>query len=339
MAQTLDIFKGSAFSALSMTDAINKLPYVPGRIGALGIFEERGVPTRTIMVEEREGLLSLIPTSPRGAPAEQNKPGKRTARSLTIPHLAIEDTINADEVQDVRAFGSDSTLESMGTVVNQRMADMSQKLDATNEHLRIGAIKGKILDADGSTELYNLFTEFNVNQAAVVDFDLDNASPVAGAVRKKCMDVKRTVIKALGNVPLKGIHAFCGDAFFDDLITHVEIREAYERFMENAHARSDLVYAQFTYAGIVFENYQGGIGDTPFVGTDAVHFFPTGVAGLFKQYYAPADFSEAVNTIGLPRYAKVALDYEFQRWVKIHVQSNPLPICTRPAVLITGKRT
>jgi hypothetical protein len=27
------------------------------------------------------------------------------------------------------------------------------------------------------------------------------------------------------------------------------------------------------------------------------------------------------------------------RWVMLHVQSNPLPICTRPRVLIKGKRT
>jgi hypothetical protein len=26
-------------------------------------------------------------------------------------------------------------------------------------------------------------------------------------------------------------------------------------------------------------------------------------------------------------------------WVMLHVQSNPLPICTRPRVLIKGKRT
>jgi hypothetical protein len=62
-------------------------------------------------------------------------------------------------------------------------------------------------------------------------------------------------------------------------------------------------------------------------------------AGLFRQYNAPADFVETANTIGLPRYAKQAADQQFARWVMLHVQSNPLPICTRPRVLIKGKRT
>jgi hypothetical protein len=30
---------------------------------------------------------------------------------------------------------------------------------------------------------------------------------------------------------------------------------------------------------------------------------------------------------------------QFARWVMLHVQSNPLPICTRPRVLIKAKRT
>jgi Phage major capsid protein E len=67
--------------------------------------------------------------------------------------------------------------------------------------------------------------------------------------------------------------------------------------------------------------------------------FPVGVPGLFRQYNAPADFVETANTIGLPRYAKQAVDQQFARWVMLHVQSNPLPICTRPRVLIKGKRT
>jgi hypothetical protein len=45
------------------------------------------------------------------------------------------------------------------------------------------------------------------------------------------------------------------------------------------------------------------------------------------------------GTIGLPRYAEQAVDQQFARWVMLHVQSNPLPICTRPRVLIKGKRT
>ena len=41
----------------------------------------------------------------------------------------------------------------------------------------------------------------------------------------------------------------------------------------------------------------------------------------------------------VPTAAQRAWREQFARWVMLHVQSNPLPICTRPRVLIKGKRT
>ena len=101
---------------LALTDAINKTPYVPGRIGQLGLFREQGVSTTSVMIEEREGSLNLVETTARGAPAIQNTTNKRKARSLVVPHIALADTILADEVQNVRAFGSE-TLALQATLV------------------------------------------------------------------------------------------------------------------------------------------------------------------------------------------------------------------------------
>jgi hypothetical protein len=39
------------------------------------------------------------------------------------------------------------------------------------------------------------------------------------------------------------------------------------------------------------------------------------------------------------RQAKQAVDQQLARRVTLHVPSNPLPICTRPRVLIKAKRT
>jgi hypothetical protein len=125
----------------------------------------------------------------------------------------------------------------------------------------------------------------------------------------------------------------------DDLITHSEVTTAYERFLDGAFLRQGQARGSFEYAGIVFEEYRGRVGTVDFTDASKAYFFPVGVPGLFRQYNAPADFVETANTIGLPRYAKQAVDQQFARWVMLHVQSNPLPICTRPRVLIKGKRT
>ena len=51
------------------------------------------------------------------------------------------------------------------------------------------------------------------------------------------------------------------------------------------------------------------------------------------SYNAPADFNETVNTPGQPVYAKQE-PRKFDRGTDLHTQSNPLPMCLRPSVLV-----
>ena len=69
------------------------------------------------------------------------------------------------------------------------------------------------------------------------------------------------------------------------------------------------------------------------------YFYPEGVDGLFEIYYAPADTFETVNTLGMPLYARAIPDRERDEWVRLEIESNPLPICTRPQVLRSARRT
>jgi hypothetical protein len=335
----LDIFNSDAFSVVNLTDAINKVPYKPGQVLSLGLFQEKGVSTTSVMIEEKDGILYLVENKPRGASGQQNQTGKRKARSLIITHLPVEDRILADEIQGVRAFGSESQLAAVEAIVSERQLTMSNSLDATVEHLALGAIKGEILDSDGTTVIYDLFTEFGVSQASEVDFDLDNLQPAAGILRKKCVGVLRTMANNLGAATVRSAHAFCGSNFFDDLISFPEVRETYLNQQQAAELRGGYLGERVTYGGITFEEYRGSVGGTAFINTDKAHFFPVGVPGLFKLYYGPADYMETVNTIGLPKYMKQAADERFNKFVDLEAQSNPLPLCTQPKALIKGKRT
>jgi hypothetical protein len=334
----LDVFTQDAFSVLSLTDAINKQPFIPGRAGAVADWSEQGVATTSIMLEEIEGTLQLVNPTPRGGPGATAAKDKRTARLLAIPHYQIDDAINADEVQGVRAFGQENMVQTVQEMVNMRLGQHVQlKLDPTLEYQRIGALKGTILNGDGST-LYNLFTEFGVSQEGEQDFDLDAGTPVAGALRKKCTQVVRLVATNLGGSPYRGVYALCGDAFWDDLIAHTEVRASYLAQQEASQLRSGVAYEVFSFGGITFENYRGAVGGSAFVHTDKCHIFPVGVPGLYRTVYAPADYLETVNTIGLPRYAR-QYEKDNGKGVNTEAQMNALNYCTRPKVLILGKRT
>lgn len=331
MAETiLDVFGGDAFKTISLTDSINALPYKPSRIGEMGLFVPAGITTTTAVIEEKDGLLSLIPTAARGAPYIYGRSTERVARAFKVPHLPLNDVILAADVQGVRKFGSADEQEGVIDVVNDRLESMRQSHEVTLEYHRIGAVHGVIFDADGSTTIYNLFTEFGVTEVTF-DWDLGNST---AKLRDTCLEVKETIEDGLGAMSYDHVHAFCGKTWFKKFIAHDNIKQAFARYRDSEFLRND-PRKGFEFADIVFEVYRGKLGGNNFIDPDQARFFPVGVPNLFKTYFAPADFIEAVGTIGLPYYAKQER-MKFDKGVEVHTQSNPLCLCMRPRVLVEG---
>lgn len=331
----LDIFGNDAFTLQALTDAINKKPFVPRQAGQLGIFVPEPITTISVSMEEMNGQLSLISTAPRSGTAKPYEPEKRKLRSLAVPHIPYPSRINADQVQGVRQFGSGTQLETVLSVVNRHLGGMAQNHDATLEHLMVGALKGSILDADGTTEIMNLFTEFNVTQQAEVPFILGTATT---NIKKICHELIRSIEDELGNFTYDHIHGFVSSTFFDDLVTHPKVEQAYERQSDGEFLRDSQARRRVTIYGITFEEYRGKVGGVDFIPTDKAQFFPVADGGLYKTFYAPANYMETVNTLGLPRYARISPDSQFNKFVDVETQSNPLPICTRPRVLVRGRK-
>lgn len=338
----LEIFNDNAFSTTSLTSAVNSMDFVPGRIGELGLFDETRITTTSVAIEEKNSSLILVPPTPRGGPGTSVGKGGRSMRNLSVPHFEINDTIRAEEVQNLREFGSESNVQALIDYVGGRMGEHSQSFTATEEHLSLGALKGEISYADGTS--LSLFTEFGVSQETEVDFDLDNASPAEGALRKKCAEISRKISKNLRGTPSRGVHCFCGDTFFDQLLAHPEVRETYKGMSQAAILRdgyvtdSSNVYAAFTFGGIVFENYRGEVDETLFVEAGKAHFFPVGAPGFLKLARAPGDLIEAVNTLGQRLYAR---QYEMPNGKGVHLdlQMNALPYATKPKALMKAKNT
>lgn len=332
----LDAFNTSAFNCISLTDAINRMPFKPSRIGAMGLFDVRGVTTTSVMVEEKDGVLSLLPTKARGGIPSVSAAEKRYARNFVIPHIPLDDCVRADEVQNVRAFGSQTELEGVAQVVNDKIAKMRQSHEVTLEYHRLGAVKGLVLDADGVTPIHNLFTEFNCTQLAPVvggfaEFDFTAATP---PVKETCLGIIRAIETQLGNAPYDHIHCFCDATFFDGLISEAGVVAAYAA-QTNAAVLINDTRKGFVFGGITFEEYRGTIGTVQLVEANSAYFFPVGCPGLFTTTFAPADYIETVNTVGLPYYAKQQV-MDFDKGIMISTQSNPLCLCTRPMSLVRG---
>lgn len=331
---SLDIFRNDAFSVIQLSEAIRNLPYKPATIGNMGLFTGASVSTLTIAIESINGVLRLVPPTPRGGPGVTKDKQKRNIRAVTIPHFQVDDAIMADEVQGIRAFGMETELQQVATKLADRIQEHQQDLEVTMEYNKLGCIKGIISYADGTT--LNLFDLFGITQHPVWNFDLLNASPVEGGLRDMADDIMRALSETLGAVMFDHIHAFCGKEFYKALNRHPDVLKSFQYSFQGQRLLTPNAYKQITIGDITFEEYRGAVGGTQFVEDNACYMFPMGMPGLFKTYYAPADYMETVNTPGREWYAK-QWQMENDKGVNYEVQTNQLQICTRPQVLMVGE--
>ena len=327
-----NLFQNPGFSMASLTAAINLLPNRYGRLEQLDIFPARPVRTRQIIVEEYAGRLNLLPTKPPGSPGTVGERGQRHLRSFVIPHIPHDDVVLPEEVQGIRAFGSETEMEAVSGVMARHLETMRNKHAITLEHLRMGALKGQILDADGST-LYDLYSEFGIPQTSI-NFDLANAG---SDIKGHCYKVLAEIEDNLKGEFMTDVHVLCSPQFFRALTSHKAVKEAYTQWQQGVILIND-VRAGFTFSGITFEEYRGQASDIngtvrKFIAPGEAHAFPLGTVDTFGTYFAPADFNETVNTLGQPLYAKQE-PRKFERGTDLHTQSNPLPMCHRPGVLV-----
>lgn len=340
----MDIFKDDAFSAVELTTALNKVPFKPQALAQMGIFTPKPIRLLDASFEKKDGKLTLVSTSERGSPLEQAEGTRRDIRAVRTHRVAKGDKLRADEIQGVRAFGSETELEQMQAEVMARMISLRDDIELTHENMRLGAINGLVIDADGTTVLNDWFDFWGIAQPAEIDFDLDNANPASGAVKKLCNQVIRAMAKAGKGAFTPGtrIGALCGDAFYDDLTTHKEIvatylnQQAANELRGDAHAQP---YESFRYGNITWINYRGTDDGTVGVSTDKCRFFPIGAKDVFQHVMSPGESFDFVNTPGQPHYSIIVPDRDRNQFVQIEDYSYPLFACTRPEMLLRAKRT
>ena len=153
----------TVFDCTEMTAAVNKLPALPVYFRRL--FEVKGVKTTTVSLDIRKGRIVLIGDSERNTAPESlaGRGAKREWMHLSCAHLAMSDTLAPEDLQDVRAFGSTEPI-SVAEVYNDKMQQLKDNMTATMEFHRLGAIKGVVLDANGTTVLHDIFNTFGVTK-------------------------------------------------------------------------------------------------------------------------------------------------------------------------------
>jgi len=325
-----DVFNttSGAFTLNALTYAINQLPYKPGRIGELGWFQEQGVATTNINIEEQTGVLSVLTVKPRGAVGTVLTGEKRNIRSFVMPHIPAIASIMADEVQNVRAFGQETAAQSINDIQARYLQRLRESVEYILESHRLSAVMGNYINAAGVST--SLFTEFGVSQQTTA-LALTTSTT---KLRQKVLDILTKVENALGGVNYSKVRILCGANVWSEFIEHEAVKGSLQ-YQDSAALRGD-PRAAVDWGGVLWERYRGT--SAVKVPDDEAYAVPEGVPGLFITRFAPADYNETVNTMGLPLYAKAEM-MEFGKGIKLEAQSNPLNLCTRPAAIIKLTKT
>jgi len=337
----IDIFNSNAFGMFNLTSAVNLVPYLPGLIGSFNLFDENQITTRNAAIEINNGELSLIQTSPIGAPLVEDQSEKRDIFYQPTVRIAKGKTIYAEEVQGVRAFGSTSELQQYQDIVAKKSMKLVRSVHLTWENMMLGCVQGVVTDADGSI-IVDWSKVLGSSRPAEIDFDLDNAAPESGALRKKIAAVQRGVERALSGMWTTGSYltGLCGDNFFDDLITHADVNDTVLATEQAATLADPLAWRMFNFGGIQWINYRGTDNSSKVaIDTNKCKFVPREVPGLFDVARSPSEAAPFVNTPGIPLYSMMVFDKDRQMWVRPEVYSYLLHICTRPSALYSARRT
>jgi len=334
MNAIINPFDAGGYSLAEMTQAINILPNLYTRLGQMGLFRFEGVTQRSVIIEQAEGVLNLLPTVPLGGPATVANRDSRSMRSFTVPWIPHDDAITPQDVQGVRGFGVSDAADPLATVMERKLTRMRAKHAQTREFMEVNALKGIVRDGAGST-LYDYFAEFGLNRQQV-DFTLGTA---ATNVQAKVREVLRKVETELKGETMTSVLALVSPEYFDKLIGHAKVEAAYQYYSSTgAQPLREDVRRRFPFAGIVFEEYNAtvtlstGATETLIPAGEGIAF-PLGTMDTFVTYGAPANLIETVNTLGVPMYARQLARMDGSA-IDVKTEASILPVNKRPRLAV-----
>src|SRR4051812_30063843 len=171
-----DIFNSRPFHAVELTNAIDLILPTPTLLGTLGedLFPTKRSRFRDIAIMRRDFVARMVPVSAIGAPPVQlGPPPGATMDTFRTRRLAKAAVLQAEELQGVLTMPMFEAVPSAQEEMGTRSTQVRDDIELTEEHMRFGAVCGRVLDADGTTILDDWYTMWGVAVPAVFNFHLD----------------------------------------------------------------------------------------------------------------------------------------------------------------------
>ena len=312
---------------MDRTAAIEKVPFKPNLIGALGLFREQPVGSDAITFDVRENSLFVLEDHLRNTDGKNAlNPDQYDIHTMAIPHYPVETTISRNRLAGVRGFGKD-TEQAIEAEVAKELVKHGEIHDEHYEYLRAMMVCQGVI----ATTYYgniSAATEFGVARpTAQIDF--------ADTVRLEAQirAAQQTAKKGLTNGGrVQGWVILAGSQWFDKFVGHADVREGFA-FKGESPLRNELGsvangYSVFRYGNVDVIMYddqfskKDGTVVTPLDPAKAV-LLPRSVLG--SAFFGPVSKLSGVGSMGAKRFASSYRDPK-DRYVEMESEQNTLVI-------------
>jgi hypothetical protein len=310
-----------------------KTSFLAGLFGA-----DRPTMSNVVEIEERGGTLKLIQTEANGGPGVVNKSDKRKSRFFKVPRIVKDGGVEPADIDRIRIYGGMAP-KMWAQHITETLGDIQEEHYLTHAWHRVGAIKGQVLDADGSV-LHDSFTEFGITKK-LLPFAL--ATPGTN-VREKAVETLRLMEDGLMGDTMTGAMVYASPEFMTALVGHPKVEAIYAGWQAAQERLGGDYRSGFTLGGLTFvevaHKVDSGMVDgngapilRRYVEAGKAHAVPNGTSRTFRRFIAPGDFNDTVNKRGQLFYGRME-PRRFGRGFDMHTQSNVLTMCLRPGVLV-----
>jgi hypothetical protein len=333
-----------SYKVADFVDGIVQTPLQYGYINSQNLFNFKSTNQLAVIFDKDYSTTTLLPQVNRGAKAStEGKEHKVDTFALKLAYFKHEDRITNEDVQSHRAPGS-TDADTYGRVTAEKMVDLRRAFDQTMEYLKLQALKGVTKTPDGVV-LADMYGEFGITQSSI-DFTLGTSTT---NVDQKIRLLKSGIAKNVMNGgAIGGVKVLVDPVFYDKLISHPNIKAAYQFFMANGAGNQALrddntdymqwgIMDHFTHRGITFVSYDAtfnlpnGTTENAFGDSTGIAY-ADGVKDLFRGYWGPSAKMSAANEPGQEVFIRTFVDQR-DEYVDMELESAPLVFCTRPAAL------
>lgn len=312
---------------VELTDILVELPRNISIIDALGLFTEVFVTQKKIEIQRTQYSNHLLKDKNWEArPDTLVTTPKKGFIQVKIPNFETMDAIKPQDIDGIAQVDDIMEAAQLDTVMNVRMEKLAQHnaaFDLTHSVAEMLLLtKGQVYAPSGALatsygDTVDFYQEMGVTrQTKSLNLTGSNDPRIA------CSQLIRDMREALRNTPTggnyKAIVLLCGTDFFDAVYTNPFVTEAIKYFQQDLNKLLlktpdtaqgyDANFRTLNLWGLVFiDAGTGGYDDAegvfqPWIEANKAIAIPTGVPGMFKRYYAPANQFSTINKPAKGRY-------------------------------------